>query len=326
MQHDLNIGNEKLRRNVKEIFEDTGKLSETVLGIPISYQITMLPESKYIAQRREHGLQPNGKPTAYINDTDEILFIREDWASRISDTGLAGYIAYHGVMHFTFLNSNQTKREHFNEYEVLDGVAFYAQSLLKEKLSLSDGYPFDVNGENRLRARFFVDKASAIIGYDVAREQCQQSGQSKMIKPIILTSVNADNPVLAIHQMRGKYYVSVLKDSPLIAGIDYEISVSKDREIMENVRGIEHKIVQKREVRDAIPHFDKLVELLDDERDGKEKKELIDILREIRRKDQDRTRATLKLEAFPDYTILQDALINIAARRSEEERKFATIE
>jgi len=84
---------------------------------------------------------------------------------------------------------------------------------------------------------------------------------------------------------------------------------------------------QKRDVRDLRPILKELMPLLLKE-DSKEKIDLARILDEFDEFDESgrrRINPEMKIEAFPDYSTIQQAFINIAMRHKQGEKPFAII-
>jgi hypothetical protein len=336
---------EPAKRSVDQVSDEIRRETDNFLGIPVLYQVVLMPESEYSARRLLDDHNPSGISTAYINHNEGSVFVNRDRVGSISETALAGWLIFYAVEYFAFKNFNQKRKQDFRQAFTLGGVAEYAQSILKEELHLKLGYYLDLDEEKRKRENFFSKRPpSAIIGREVAERLHEESGQSRIIWPIVLRASNSENFDFEIHEMDKEYYVTMLRKCPPEIREHVKIDESKSTKIVENEKTIAHLFFQKREFRDATPYLENLAELLDPDLDKEEKFHLLDILERAEEKNDDsedkmeKIEPTLKLEYLPEKTIIQNDLIsidmrynrptleNVNAKDEEDRKKHAIIQ
>lgn len=268
---------------------------------------------------------------AYVNHSEATTFVRQDWTSQISQTKLAGYFAFYAARDLAFRKFDQfhpKRREDFVRFVTLDGIAAYAQYIVKEELHLSQGYNFDPEDERNKLEDFLSHRLSATaIGRNAAKRLHEDSGQPKIIWAMIVRGSYSGNFDVEVHEMDKEVYSEMLRKCPPEVMARVKFDESKNAKIAENKETIGHLFFQKRQFRDAAPYIRNLVDLLDSETDSEEKFQLMDILNRYNKSgDESRIKPTSELEFLPEKTIIQEALISIDARYIKSDiRKRAII-
>lgn len=328
---------ESPRKRIERAFEDTKELFDPVLGFPFLPAVEILPIGDYLARMKVDGVTYNEKSVAYLNHDDGILFANYDAAMATDMSRLVGNIGIYGVLHYAFVNSSEENRRNFSKIESLKGISAYAQYHVKKHLMEKKGYHFDIAEEIEKMRRFVehyknTDGWPAKVGMDVVGEKCSDSGQSKMIKPIIRLAVISENPGAAVYEMRGKHYVTILREALMKGLIECEIQVSNDVEVMERVKNVYFLVGDDRDVRVVMPELRRIADLLDSQL-VEEKNALIDLF-----DDPDIRISSMNMKDLPEYEgiihqILKRAtvvhnrplLINESAENESDRKKFAII-
>ena len=297
---------------------------EVRLGFPLSYDLEILNEERYHIPANECELKLSESSILYCiqdrSDRSTRVILNKDRARSTNLGTVVGNMTYFGIHHYALVSSSEKNLARFAKIEGLKGIAAYSAYLVKKALFEKKGYSLDMNSEMAKLNRFSKmhdDDGSWLIelGLRTARRLEQESGQSKVLKPMILTLSVSDNFDSTLSEMQYDSYTQWFRKSPLQLGVDYYIQESADLRIMENIWKLEHSIVQRRDFRDGSSQMEELEGLVDPTLDAPEKKALRTILDRVQKSGDGRIGMTERIEETAEYgSVLQDLLISLASK------------